>query len=144
MLKPLYTLEPERYQELLTSSQLYDLYPEASGDYTRDTQVTLEKLLELMHEADHNHDRVAVSSLYDTYLKKAIQLEGVNADVADIIISEAYDRGHSAGYSEVVCVALNTLDFVNRILKANQASVKSVTEPVKPVEENLKVSTLRF
>jgi len=140
-MKPLYELTPEEYQSLFTSGRLWENYTEACGDYARDTQVNLEKLQRLLNECEEKFG--VQEHIYNKFFKSALQAEGVNARIADIIISEAYEQGHSGGYSEVICVASNILDLAKRIIEASTTQ-EPAPEPVKPSEDKLQVSTVRF
>lgn len=55
--------------------------------------------------------------LYDQCIVNSVIREGVTKEQAGIIISEAYDRGHSAGYSEVISYCFDYIDFANRIIR---------------------------
>lgn len=57
------------------------------------------------------------SKLYSQCVLDSIINEGVTKEQAELIISESYDRGHSAGYSEVVSYCFDYIDFVKKIIE---------------------------
>ena len=56
------------------------------------------------------------SKLYSQCVLDSIINEGVTKEQAQLILSESYDRGHSAGYSEVVSYCFDYIDFTKKII----------------------------
>lgn len=64
---------------------------------------------------DYKEQRDFIHAHYDEALKN----EGFNEKTAGMISSEAYDRGHSAGITEVLSYAIDLSHFVKEIIRVN-------------------------
>lgn len=82
--------------------KLIDLYDAMSAAYKGDPKLY----------------RDAHSDLYVRHFAEAIQNEGFTPKQAAVISYEAYERGHSAGYQEVVSVAMGICSFAKELLAA--------------------------
>ncbi len=114
-MKALRDLAAAEHAALFESGKLWELYPEASGDFKADTMPM--KLLEL-YNLLCTETRNEGYDLYYKHFAAAIEAEGFNPKQAAIISGEAYERGHSAGVSEIVCQAQSLVEFGRKLLAA--------------------------
>ncbi len=99
-------------------------------DYT-DAGITLENLNKLTNDIElarintnyktQNLEWLQINAILDNLggmIPKAIKHANPNfsAKTASIIFGKAWERGHSSGYSEVICAAFDFIDFANEIL----------------------------
>lgn len=117
-LKSLYDLTREEHAALLASGKLFHLYPTAGGDWERDCFLCLSDLGRALNDA--HGDWAEQQRLYQHHFQAALVREGLTEGQAAVVHSEAYDRGHSSGYSEVVIEARGLVDFVKAILNARE------------------------
>lgn len=92
------------------------------------TNITLISLCEMMNEVYKKSDsflgaRDRADKLFGEHFTAAIKNTYPNLfndKIVSLISSEAYDRGHSAGSSEVVSQAMCIAEFVKTILEASK------------------------
>ena len=116
--KPIFSLSRAEHAALLASNELWTQYPTADGDYNRDIRLSLYDLATAMNQPGLSEAQI--DRYYYDYFRKALAVEGFNEATIDLIIGQAYERGHSAGYSEVVCVAQGMAEFVKAVIQANK------------------------
>ena len=75
------------------------------------------KLIDLYSEMSRVPD-ARRPALFDLNFTQALQNEGFTPAQASIISYEAYERGHSGGYQEVVGAAMGLCEFARNLLAA--------------------------
>ena len=53
-----------------------------------------------------------IQKLYNQCIVRAVGLEGFNKNQAQIIVSKAYEDGHSSGYTNVICHCWDLISFI--------------------------------
>lgn len=132
-IKPLNQLTELEYLTLMSSGDLWNKYPAATGDKEEDLDcfMTLTKLQKQLNDLTSEWYKTGVSSartseiqteiqnLYNNNFLQCLQNEGLNKETALIVQNICWEHGHSAGYSEVVNYSYQFVDFAKRIIRAN-------------------------
>ena len=99
---------------------LYSVYSKGYRYQLTETDIIVRYLsLEELNKAIFHCSRDEEQEIYSEHFHQAIENEGFNRATANLIAYEAYEKGHSAGYSEVVGVSIGICSFVKEILQAN-------------------------
>jgi hypothetical protein len=85
--------------------------------------VSLEALQEKINRAYPN--REAIAKLMEQHYLPAIEAEGFSKEQAQLISSKAYERGHSGGQIEQLCVTFDICEFAKQLLAVTPWSKKA-------------------
>lgn len=80
---------------------------------------SLHNLYEAISSAYKVKNVELAEKLYETFYIPLIIAEGFDENQASAISYEAYERGHSAGILECVCVTFGLISFAKKILKSS-------------------------
>ena len=76
--------------------------------------LNLEQLRDALNRA--YPDQSKSRKLYTDHFMNAVMAEGFTEEQARLIEYEAYERGHSAGCAEIVCITFGIVGFAKKLL----------------------------